>query len=161
VDGVIFSQIFQGTTDGEVFERFIEQLLPLCGRWPEPKSVLVIDNVSFHYTEYIRQMCADARVKLVYLPPYSLDLNPIEEFFAELKAFIKRNWQVYEASLAQGFDHFLQWCIDVVGERERSAQGHFRYTGLRMEDLETWLDYLDNTLTDSLFYSDRLTITQS
>jgi transposase len=35
-------------------------------------------------------------VKLVYLPPYSPDLNPIEEFFAELKAFIKRNWHVYE-----------------------------------------------------------------
>jgi transposase len=31
-------------------------------------------------------------VKLVYLPPYSPDLNQIEEFFAELKAFIKRNW---------------------------------------------------------------------
>jgi transposase len=52
-------------------------------------------------------MCADAGVKLVYLPPYSLDLNPIEEFFTELKAFIKRNWQIYEANPSQGFEHFL------------------------------------------------------
>ena len=100
VYGVIFSRIFQGTTDSEFFEDFIELLLPLCGRWPEPKSVLVMDNASFHHTDRITQMCADAGVKLVYLPPYSPDLNPIEEFFAELKAFIKRNWQVYEANLS-------------------------------------------------------------
>jgi transposase len=36
-------------------------------------------------------MCCDAGVKLMYLPPYSPDLNLIEEFFAELKAFIKKN----------------------------------------------------------------------
>lgn len=36
-------------------------------------------------------MCADAGVKLIYLPPYSPDRNPIEEFFAELKSFIQRN----------------------------------------------------------------------
>ncbi|KAF7920914.1 hypothetical protein EAE99_007766 [Botrytis elliptica] len=134
IDGVIFSQIFQGTTDSEVFEDFIELLLLLCGRWPEPQSVLVMDNASFHYTDRIMQMCADTGVKLIYLPPYSPDLNPIEEFFAELKAFIKRNWQVYKVNPHQGFDHFLNWCIDVVGEREQSVQGHFRHAGLRMED---------------------------
>jgi transposase len=37
------------------------------------------------------QMCNDAGVELIYLPLYSPHLNPIEEFFAELKAFIKRN----------------------------------------------------------------------
>jgi hypothetical protein len=36
-------------------------------------------------------LCSEAGVKLVYLPPYSPDLNPIEEYFAELKAFIRRN----------------------------------------------------------------------
>jgi len=41
-------------------------------------------------------MCVEAGVKLLYLSPYSPDLNPIEEFFAELKAFIRRNWQTYE-----------------------------------------------------------------
>jgi transposase len=55
-------------------------------------------------TERIEQMCADAGVKLVYLPPYSTDLNPIEEFFGELKTFIKRNWHTYEDNLRQGFD---------------------------------------------------------
>ena len=83
------STFFQGSTDSDVFEDFIEQLLPHCGRWPEPESVLVMDNASFHRTERIEQMCADAGVKLVYLAPYSPDLNPIEEFFAELKKLIK------------------------------------------------------------------------
>jgi transposase len=43
-------------------------------------------------TERIAQMCADAGVKLTYLPPYAPDLNSIEEFFAELKSFIRRHW---------------------------------------------------------------------
>lgn len=55
-----------------------------------------MDNESFHHTERITQMCADAVVKLIYLPPYSPDLNPIEEFFAKLKSFIKRSWCYYE-----------------------------------------------------------------
>jgi transposase len=119
-----------------VFEEFIEQLLPLCGKWPEPKSVLVMDNASFHHTERIQQMCHDAGVKLVYLPPYSPDLNPIEEFFAELKSFIKRHWKIYEADPGQGFDAFLEWCIDTVGANKRSARGHFRHSGLKVEVLE-------------------------
>jgi len=91
-----------------VFEDFIEQLLPLCGRWPEPKSVLVIDNASIHHTEQIKQMCRDASIKLVYLPTYSPNLNPIKEFFVKLKAFIKRNWHIYKENPEQGFDSFLE-----------------------------------------------------
>ena len=109
-----------------VFEEFIEQLLPRCGKWPESKSVLVMDNASFHHIQRIEQMCSDAGVKLLYLPPYSTDLNPIEEFFAELKGFIKRNWQIYEENPDQGFDMFLAWCVDVVGTRKQSAEGHFQ-----------------------------------
>jgi transposase len=63
-------------------------------------------------------MCLRGGVKLVYLPPYSPDLNPIEKFFAELKTFIKRNWQVYGEDPGQGFDSFLEWCVDTVGARE-------------------------------------------
>jgi transposase len=108
-----------------VFEDFIEQLLPLCSRWLEPKSVLVMDNASFHRTKRIERMCRDASVKLVYLPPYSPDFNPIEEFFAELKAFIKRSWHNYEENPRQGFDAFLEWCINIVGGKKNSARGHF------------------------------------
>jgi transposase len=83
--------VFQGSADASVFDDFIEQLLQYCGKWPELNSVFVMDNASFHHSNRIEHMCSEARVKLVYLPPYSPDLNPIEEFFAELEAFVRRN----------------------------------------------------------------------
>jgi transposase len=106
----------------------------MCGSWPQRYSVLVMDNASIHHTERISQMCHDAGVKLVYLPPYSPDLNPIEEFFAELKAYIKKNWHVYEADSKQDFGRFLEWCINIVGGRETNAGGHFRHSGLTLEE---------------------------
>jgi transposase len=48
----------------------------------------------------------EAGVELVYLSPYSLDLNLIEEFFAETKAFIKRDWHVYEKDSRSRLRHF-------------------------------------------------------
>ena len=80
-------------------------------------------------------MCVDSGVKLVYLPPYSPDFNPIEEFFAELNACIRRNWSYYEVDPDQGFDDFLEWCVDVVGAKEESARGHFRHAGLKIEEV--------------------------
>ena len=132
-DGILFSCIFQGSTDASLFEDFIEELLCHCGKYPGPNSVLVMDNASFHHSDRIKQLCSQARVQLVYLPPYSPDLNPIEEFFSELKAFIRRHWQSYEEHPTQGFGFFLEWCIDTVGAREQSAEGHFRNCGLAIE----------------------------
>jgi transposase len=93
-----------------------------------------MDNASFHRTDRILQLCEEAGVKLLYLPPYSPDLNPIEEFFAELKAFIKRNWKHY-SSTDQDFEIFLKWCVDTVGARKSSAEGHFRHAGIAIEEL--------------------------
>jgi transposase len=87
-------------------------------------------GASFHRTARVEQLCHEAGVKLVYLPPYSPDLNPIEEFFAELKVFIKKNQETFENSPEQGFDAFLEWRIDVVGGRKSSAHGHFSHVGL-------------------------------
>jgi transposase len=135
-DGVVFSEIFQGSTDTTVFEEFIEQLvLTVCGPWPREKSVLVMDNASFHRSKRIDQICSDAGVKLVYLPPYSPDLNPIEEFFAQFKAFVKRYWASYAENSNQDFPAFLQWCLDEAGADRKSARGHFRHAGLAADDL--------------------------
>ncbi len=106
-DGILFSRVYQGSTDSENFESFIEELLQHCGRWPQPRSVLIMDNASFHRTDQIREMCDEAGVILLYLPPYSPDLNPIEELFAELKAFIKRNWHHYNDSSDWDFGAYL------------------------------------------------------
>jgi transposase len=132
-EGVLLSRVFQGTTDSALYEDFIEQLLHHCGRWPEPKSVLVTDNASFHHSDRIEQMYFDAEVKLVHLPPYSLDLNPIEVFFSELKAFIKRHWYEYEENPNQDFGVFLEWCIGIAGGRYRSAEARFRHAGIIVE----------------------------
>ena len=134
-DGILLSRVFQGSTDSTVFEDYIEQLLHHCGRYPERNSVLVMDNASFHRTKRIEQLCADAGIRLMYLPPYSPDLNPIEEFFAELKAFIKRKWTLFEEDPDQGFDVFLEWCVDCVGSRKDNARGHFRHSGWTITDM--------------------------
>jgi transposase len=117
-----------------MFKDFVEQLLHYCSRWPEPKSVLIIDNASFYHTDRITELCSNAGVKgvkLLYLPPYSPDLNPIEEFFAELKAFVRRDWQNHTG---QDFKDFLEWSLDVVGSREESAKGHFRHANIEIEE---------------------------
>ena len=70
-----------------------------------------------------------------YLPPYSPGPNPIGGFFAELKAFIEKGWGASEDNPGQGFDTFLEWCVDAVGGREVSAKGHFRHTGLTIGEM--------------------------
>jgi hypothetical protein len=80
-EGILLSRILKGSTDAVLFKSFIEQLLQHCGRWPEPKSVLIMDNASYHHSDRVKQLCSDAGVRLLYLPPYSPDFNPIEEFF--------------------------------------------------------------------------------
>lgn len=133
-DGVLLSRVFQGPTNASFFEDFITELLQHCQLHPGPKSVLIMDNASFHRSERIQQMCSEHGVKLMYLPPYSPDLNPIEEFFAELKAFIKRHWPSYENNHDQGFRTFLEWCVDKAGAREQSAKGHSRHAGITVEE---------------------------
>jgi transposase len=86
--------VYQGTIDIPVLEEFIRELIPRCGRWPQPNSVLTTNNASIHHSTNIAQMCSGAGLLLVYLAPYSPDLNPLEESFAEVKAFITKIRQV-------------------------------------------------------------------
>jgi hypothetical protein len=81
-DGIVFAQVFQASTDAIVFEHFIRGLLPYYGRFLALKSVLIMDNASIHHSDVVKTLCQEAGVILIYLPPYSPDMNPIEEFFA-------------------------------------------------------------------------------
>lgn len=65
-------------------------------------------------------MCADAGIVLAYLPPYSPDFNPIEEAFAELKAWIKKN-----RVLASTFDSLEGFIRLGIGALQEKAKGHF------------------------------------
>jgi transposase len=133
-NGVIHTRIFQGSTDGEFFADFIRELLPMCGRWPEPNSVLVVDNASFHRGSSIKELCEEAGVMLFFLSPYSPDLNPIEELFSQLKAFVRRHWRK-QAHSFDNFGEFLRWAVGLVGSDVKSAQGHFRNSGLSIDQL--------------------------
>lgn len=127
VDGVLTADVYTGHTDGEVFINWIrDKLLPLCNPWPEPRSVVVMDNVSFHHSEGIEELFTDAGVRLVYLPPYSPDFNPIEEYFAQLKAAIRRDFWMWEEGRFESFESFLIWCIEVTGSDDKAARGHFQ-----------------------------------
>jgi hypothetical protein len=67
-------------------------------------------------------MCEKIGVALLYLSPYSPRFNLIEEFFAELKAFIRENWSSYQEAPEQGLDVFLEWCIGVVGVQDKTVR---------------------------------------
>lgn len=133
-DGVIHFRVYEGSTDTRIFEDFIEELLPYCGKWLNPRSILIMDNASFHHLEKIQHLCDDAGVILRYLPPYSPDLNPIEEFFGELKTYIRQVWYEHEGFIKADFLSFLEECVTVVGGREASAKGHFRCAGISIDE---------------------------
>jgi transposase len=115
--GVELARIYPGSTDAALFEDFIKQLLHHCGKWPEPKSVLVMDNASIHGSERLEQMCAEPGVRLLKLAPYSPDMNPVEELFAEIKTYIRQQRHNHSDLFEKDFKTFLKMCVDVVGSR--------------------------------------------
>jgi transposase len=135
-DSVIHFRVYKGSIDTEIFENFVEKLLSYCGRWPAPKSVLIMDNASFYRSDKIQQICDDAGVLLLYLPPYSPDFNPIEEMFGELKTYIRQVWDEYIGFVRADFLGFLEECVTVVGARKVSVRGHFRRVGISMDEPE-------------------------
>jgi hypothetical protein len=119
--------------DRPLFEDFIEQLLCHCGRWPDPETVLIMDNVGFHYSDRVRQMAADAGVKLDFTPPYTPRTDPIEEFFGEVKTQVKSQRKKYQGLIQRDFEAYVKSCVMAVGSRRESAEGHFRNAGLHVE----------------------------
>ena len=55
-----------------------------------PGDTMIMDNATFHKSEKTKKIVEEANRKLVFLPPYSPDLNPIEKFWANFKAKIKK-----------------------------------------------------------------------
>jgi transposase len=77
----------EGSTTREVFEAYLERVLtPSLG----PGQVVVMDNLSSHKGSRVRELIEERGCELIYLPPYSPDLNPIEEAFAKLKALLRK-----------------------------------------------------------------------
>jgi hypothetical protein len=77
----------EGSTTGEVFKTYLKRALAPSLR---PGQVVVMDNLSSHKGSWVRELIEGRGCELMYLPPYSPDLNPIEEAFAKLKALLRR-----------------------------------------------------------------------
>ena len=82
IEGICCSTVVDGAVNGDVFEAFVEQVLT-----PQlkPGDLVVMDNLSSHKRLRTRQLIEAAGAAVLFLPPYSPDLNPIENVFAKVK----------------------------------------------------------------------------
>ena len=79
--------VFEGTADTKLFEGWVEKcLLPEL----KPGNVIIMDNYIIHKSKKIQDLIESAGCKILFLPPYSPDLNPIENYWAVIKSRIKK-----------------------------------------------------------------------
>ena len=84
--GIDAAMAIESATDGEVFTAYVEQVLCMQLR---PGDVVVMDNLSAHKVAGIRALIESRGAQLLYLPPYSPDLNPIEKAWSKFKKFLR------------------------------------------------------------------------
>ena len=84
--GMGASLVVEGSTNGAVFETYLEDVL--CPTLKEGQ-VVVMDNLSAHKGQRVRELIEGRGCELVYLPPYSPDYNPIEQAFSKLKSYLR------------------------------------------------------------------------
>ena len=86
IGGVVCSTVVDGAVNRDVFDAFVEHVLV-----PElrPGDVVVMDNLSSHKGVRVRELIESAGAELVFLPPYSPDLNPIEMVFSKIKQLLR------------------------------------------------------------------------
>jgi transposase len=84
--GIIAAMTIEEATDADIFLVYVEKVLCPALR---PGDVVVMDNLSAHKVDGVRQQIEAAGAELLYLPPYSPDLNPIEKAWAKLKQLLR------------------------------------------------------------------------
>jgi transposase len=85
--------VYDGNSDGEFIERWVEEFLL---KNLKKDQVVIWDNASFHKSSKVKKKIEDAGCRLVFLPPYSPDLNPIEHFWANFKKWLKNHISTYD-----------------------------------------------------------------
>ncbi len=92
--------LFEGYSNKAVYETYIEHvLIPVL----EPEMVLILDNARFHKSQKVIDLIESVGCRVIFLPPYSPDLNPIEHWWAAVKTTIKK--------AAVSFDNFYDAAI--------------------------------------------------
>ena len=78
------------SVDADIFCDYVKQcLLPF--NCTNPRSVVVMDNVSIHHVDKVVALIEEVGAMVIYLPPYSPNIMPIEECFSKVKAFLRAN----------------------------------------------------------------------
>ena len=102
-NGIDDAYIVEGNVDSDVFLQFVQRsllpiLLPFDG--DNPRSVVILDNASIHHVESVIPLISATGALVRFLPPYSPDLNPLEEAFSKIKAYLKNNECAYQCTAA-------------------------------------------------------------
>jgi transposase len=118
--GMRCSTTVNGPVNRDVFESFVDQVLI---KSLSPGDLVVMDNLSSHKGTRVKELIESVGAKLLYLPPYSPDLNPIEPAFSKLKQLLRsREHRTREALWAD-----VQWMLDRITAND--AAGFFRHCG--------------------------------
>ena len=79
--------VLDGPVNGKIFTAWVEQfLVPTLA----PGDIVIMDNLGSHKGQAVRRAIRACGAKLFFLPPYSPDLNPIEQLFAKLKTLLRK-----------------------------------------------------------------------
>ena len=84
--GLVATALFDGATNGERFRAYVTEILVPALK---PGDTVIMDNLGAHKVAGVREAIEAAGARLLYLPPYSPDFNPIEQAFAKLKALLR------------------------------------------------------------------------
>jgi transposase len=122
VQGMGPSLAVEGATNREVFETYVEQILvPTLSRG----QVVVMDNLTAHKGERVKELIEGQGCELMYLPPYSPDFNPIEEAFSKIKGLMRKA----EARSREALVEAMGSAISALGAQD--ARGFFEHCGYR------------------------------
>lgn len=117
LDGMIATMTIEEPTDSDIFLAYIEHVL--CPKL-EPGQVVVMDNLSSHKADRVCELIEKREARVLYLPPYSPDLNPIEKAWAKLKHLLRSTKARSKEALDQAITQLLP-CIT-----PQDAQAWFR-----------------------------------
>jgi len=104
-DKIVAPLAYKGSTDSVLFECWFETMLLKAA---PAYSIFVMDNASFHRKAVLQEMAAKANCEILFLPPYSPDLNPIEKFWAWLKRKLRSILHLFT-----NFDDALSDCFQI------------------------------------------------
>lgn len=122
--GIRCSTTVDGAVNGEVFDAFVNQVLAPTLK---PGDTVVMDNLSSHKTQVVRDRIEAAGASLLFLPPYSPDLNPIEMAFSKIKQTLRS----LRCRVHPQLWDTMQQVLDQVTARDTA--GFFNHCGYTLE----------------------------